>query len=319
VGRLIEKIAGDIPGSVHRSTPEPSLSPRAGSKKIPIKPLIALASLFVIAAIYAYWSRPSTRQLESPQSCLKSAGGGMRYYEAEDAVLSGGAREDREHLGFSGLGFVSGYGVESLPAAAIGVDGPSTTFRVDVPSDGEYQVDLCYGNGNDSPRALTIYVNGERVKQTILPNVAQRWNVWLTQTETLPLRDGRNTISYQKSEYSDGEVNLDFIGIGRSLQDQIIELAHEIETARKNISGQPQVATEPFARRIRTKNGIVPECLKPPLRATLGYWPTTFSAPAEDCHIYPLVDARLARDDQYYSKNKEELERGVTAHNKDEV
>jgi hypothetical protein len=54
VGKLIEKIAGDIPGSVHQSTPEPSLSPRAGSKKIPIKPLIAVASLFVIAVIYAY-------------------------------------------------------------------------------------------------------------------------------------------------------------------------------------------------------------------------------------------------------------------------
>lgn len=54
VGRLIEKIAGDIPGSVHQSTPEPSLSPQAGSKKIPIKPLIAVASLFVIAVIYAY-------------------------------------------------------------------------------------------------------------------------------------------------------------------------------------------------------------------------------------------------------------------------
>jgi hypothetical protein len=104
-----------------------------------------------------------------------------------------------------------------------------------------------------------------------------------------------------------------------SSQDQIIKLTHEIEAARKNLPGRPQVATEPFARRIRTENGVVTECLNPPIRATLGYWPVTFSTTAEDCHIYSLVDARLARDDQYYSKNKEEWERGVTAHYKDEV
>jgi serine/threonine protein kinase len=202
-----------IPGSIHRSTPQPSLPPRTGSKKIFIKPLIAVASLFVIAAIYLYWARPFTRWLKPQVSCVKSADREIQYYEAEYAVLSGGAREDRQHLGFFGLGYVSGYGVESLPTAVTGVDGPSTTFWVDAASDGQYRVDLCYGNGNDSPRTLTIYVNDEFVKRTTLPNAA-RWNIWLTQAETLPLRAGRNAISYRKSEYSDGEVNLDFIGIG---------------------------------------------------------------------------------------------------------
>jgi hypothetical protein len=102
--------------------------------------------------------------------------------------------------------------VEAL--ASRGADAPSTTFQVDAPADGQYQVGLCYGNGNDSPKTLTIYVNEERVKLTVLPNAA-RWNVWRTQAETLPLRAGRNEISYRKSEHGDGEVNLDFIGIGR--------------------------------------------------------------------------------------------------------
>lgn len=214
VGKLIEKIAGDIPGSVRRSKPEPSLSSRAGSKKIPIGPLLAVASLFIIVTSYVYWARPFKRWLEPPQSCRKPAEGEIQYYEAEDANLSGGASRDTEHLGFSGYGFVSGYGVGSLATAAIGADGPSTTFLVDAPTDGQYQVGLCYGNGNDSPRTLTIYVNEERVKRTVLPNSA-RWNVWHTQAEILPLRAGRNAISYRKSEHGDGEVNLDFIGVGR--------------------------------------------------------------------------------------------------------
>lgn len=216
VGKLIEKIAEDIPGIVRSPVPGRLSTPRAGDKKIPIKPLAALAGLLVIAAIYAYLPYPFTRWLEPPQPCRKSAVGVMRYYEAEDAGLSGGARRDTEHQGFSGHGFVSGYGIGSLPITAMGGDGPSTTFWVDAPSDGQYQVDLCYGNGNDAPKTLTIYVNEERVKRAILPNAA-RWNVWLNQAETLPLRAGRNAISYRKSEGDDGEVNLDFIGIGRGL------------------------------------------------------------------------------------------------------
>lgn len=201
VGKLIKKIAGDIPFKY------PAFL-RASSKRFLIQ--LAAAIFFVSAITYSLWTIPSTRRLGPQQSCKKSAEGETRYYEAEDANLSGGARRDREYLGFSGYSFVSGYGVD----AAVGANGASTTFEVDAPSNGQYRVDLCYANGNDSPRTLTIYVNGERFKRTILPNVA-RWNIWLTQTENLPLRAGRNEISYRKSEYDDGEVNLDFVGVGR--------------------------------------------------------------------------------------------------------
>lgn len=201
VGELIKKIAEDI-------RPKHSASPWTSNKGLLIQ--LAAAMLFVSAVIYAFWSFPLTRRQGPPQSCRKTAEGETRYYEAEDASLAGGARRDREYLGFSGYSFVSGYGVD----AAVGADGASTTFEVDAPSDGQYRVELCYANGNDSPRPLTIYVNGERIKRTILPNASQ-WNIWLTQEATLPLRAGRNAISYRKSEYDDGEVNLDFIGVGR--------------------------------------------------------------------------------------------------------
>jgi hypothetical protein len=208
VGKLIEKIAGDIPESVHRAVPKHSAFLRTSRKKLLIK--LAVATLFVSAVIYALWPLPFIPWAGPPQSCEKSAEGETRYYEAEDAVLTGGTRRDREYRGFSGNNYVSGYGVE----AAVGVDGASTTFEVEAPSDGQYRVDLCYANGNYSPRSLMIYVNGERLERTILPNAA-RWNLWRTQSETLPLRAGRNRISYVKSERDDGEVNLDFVGVSR--------------------------------------------------------------------------------------------------------
>lgn len=201
-------IAASIPASAHNSVPKRSALPRTSSRKHLIQ--LPAAILFVSAVIYALWSLSLNRWLGPPQSCGKLAEGEALYYEAEDAILSGGARRDREYRGYSGHNFVSGYGIE----AAAGANGAATTFEVYAPSDGQYRVDLCYANGKDSERMLTIYVNGERLKRTILPNAA-RWNIWLTQAETLPLRAGRNTISYRKSEYDDGEVNLDFVAIIR--------------------------------------------------------------------------------------------------------
>ncbi len=158
------------------------------------------------AGVYAFWPRPFTRWLEPSSSCPKLEAEGSRYYEAEDAELSGDASLDTQHDGHSGGGYVSGYGH--------GHPGTGTTFWVDAPSDGQYRVDLCYANGTGSAKRLTIYVNEDRVKQIRLPN-GPRWNVWLTQTESLPLRAGLNAISYRKSPSDNGEVNLDFIRVIR--------------------------------------------------------------------------------------------------------
>jgi hypothetical protein len=200
-----------------------SLFPKTNRKRLPIKLLTAAASLFLIAVIYgsrnrliAVWEGPRPNPVrEEPRPCPRSAEVGKQYYEAEAAILSGGARRDTEHPGFSGYGFVSGYGIVPLAITALDPSGPSTTFLVDVPSDGQYQVELCYGNGNTDKRALTISVNGESVRRTILPNATDKWYVWHTSAETLPLKAGRNAVSYRKSDNSDGGVNLDFIAVAR--------------------------------------------------------------------------------------------------------
>lgn len=197
-----------FPGDVPRSVSEHPSFPGAGHKKVAIKPLIALSIIFalVVAGIYAFGPRLFMRLVEPPSPCPKLEAGGSQYYEAEDAELSGDASLDAEHSGHSGDGYVSGYGH--------GHPGTGTTFWVDAPADGRYRVDLCYANRTGSAKRLTIYVNEDRVKQIRLPN-GPRWNVWLMQTETLPLRSGRNAISYRKSLSDNGEVNLDFIRVIR--------------------------------------------------------------------------------------------------------
>jgi len=181
-------------------------------QKATVQAALAAGSLALLAVIIGPLISGKLQQLpvlfmswlEPPRPCGKLAAGKSRYYEAETAKLFGDASVDSQHKGYSGAGYVSGYGH--------GHSGTGTTFPVEVPSSGDYPVDLCYGNGNGSTKTLTIYVNEKRLKQTVLPSDS-RWNLWLTKTEYLPLRPGVNEVSYRKDPSDNGGVNLDFIRV----------------------------------------------------------------------------------------------------------
>ncbi|MEU9336941.1 family 16 glycoside hydrolase [Streptomyces sp. NPDC048290] len=127
-------------------------------------------------------------------------------YEAEEAKLSGGAGFDTEHRGYSGGGFVDNYGTV----------GATTTFQVETAKKGAYDVGLRYANGPNpftGTKKISVYVNGEKVRQTALPSTGS-WTTWATHTERLTLRKGANTIAYRHDEGDDGHVNLDMIHLG---------------------------------------------------------------------------------------------------------
>jgi hypothetical protein len=60
------------------------------------------------------------------------------------------------------------------------------------------------------------------------------------------------------------------------------------------------------------------ECQKPPDIATLNFWPVAFT-PGVWCHENAPVDARLVGPDHYYSRSREEWERGLVAKKGDEI
>jgi hypothetical protein len=117
--------------------------------------------------------------------------------EAEAAELSGTAKINTDHLNFSGTGFVDGYNIA----------GPSTLFRVKAASTGIYSFELYYANAL-STSSLSIYVNGVKLKQTLLPVLAT-WDSWSTSTELIDLIAGINTIEYVYDATDGGNVNLD--------------------------------------------------------------------------------------------------------------
>lgn len=130
-------------------------------------------------------------------------------YEAEEASLSGKttgtkATVNTNHTGYSGGGFVDGFGN----------DGAAVTYYADVKTAGDYNVGIRYSNASGTAKAISVFVNGSRIKQISLANLAN-WNTWATQNETIPLSAGNNIITFKY--YGDGgdtgNVNLDYITV----------------------------------------------------------------------------------------------------------
>jgi hypothetical protein len=127
------------------------------------------------------------------------------FYEAEEGYREGGARSNTDHRGYSGIGFTDNFGNQ----------GASTTMHVTVDDPGRYEVGLRYSNGPNpfsGDKSVSLYVNGKKVKQTVLPTTVT-WEEWATKTETVYLRDGLNRIQYKVDEGDTGHVNLDLISV----------------------------------------------------------------------------------------------------------
>jgi hypothetical protein len=113
--------------------------------------------------------------------------------------LSGGAKINTDHPGYSGSGFIDGYWTQ----------GATTTFTVNVPTAGNYDVNLFFSSGG-AAATISIYVNGVKIKQTSLSS-AGGWNDWGNKAETLSLLSGNNNIAYKYDVGDTGNVNLDYI------------------------------------------------------------------------------------------------------------
>ena len=159
-------------------------------KRSALRPV--LATLAVLALVLAMIG------LSAP---ARAAGG--TTYEAESAALSGGAVVETDHAGYTGTGFVGGYTDADKGVAA-------TKFAVTAAGAGSYTTSLRYANGNGSAKTLSLYVNGSKVRQITLAATAN-WDSWATETETVTLANGAQTIAYQFDSTDTANVNLDNI------------------------------------------------------------------------------------------------------------
>jgi hypothetical protein len=122
-------------------------------------------------------------------------------YEAENAARTGGANINTNHPGYTGTGFVDGY-FNSATA--------QTAFTVSASAAGTTTLTLRYSAGNGTSTNTGLYVNGTKIKNISCPGTAN-WDTWATQTETVSLNAGNNTVAYKAETSSGSSINLDNI------------------------------------------------------------------------------------------------------------
>ncbi|GAA3774279.1 hypothetical protein GCM10022225_72470 [Plantactinospora mayteni] len=126
------------------------------------------------------------------------------FFEAEEGRTVGvGMATD--HAAYSGAGFAAGFAQ----------DGSSTRIAVDVPESGKYDLAMRYSNGPNpysGEKQLSLYVNGDRVEQTVFPSTVT-WKEWGTVITTVRLGRGRNVVEYRKEAADSGHVNLDVLAV----------------------------------------------------------------------------------------------------------
>jgi beta-glucosidase len=118
-------------------------------------------------------------------------------HQAEEAAVACGAAVQSDGSGFTGAGYVGGYSTV----------GASTSFEVDMPGDGSCALTARY-SASDSPRTLSLHVNGSKVRQIVFRPLANP-TTWDFETEMATLRAGANEVAYVADPGDTGDVRLD--------------------------------------------------------------------------------------------------------------
>jgi DUF1680 family protein len=146
-------------------------------------------------------------------------------YEAENAVLSGGAKVNTDHVGYSGTGFVDGYYNNT---------GATTTFTVNAATAGNCNVVVRYSAGHGTSTNTGLYVNCVKIKNMTCNGTAN-WDTWADQTETVALNSGSNTIAFKSESSVTTNINIDYIDVTGGTGPVNLITNPDLETG--NISG----------------------------------------------------------------------------------
>jgi hypothetical protein len=151
-------------------------------------------------------------------------------YQAESATLSGGARAETEHAGYTGNGYVGGFTDANRGAAAVTVTTSGTAA-------GANRLVLRYANGTGGTRTVTLAVNGG-VRQLSLPATAG-WASWGTVSQNVTLNAGANTLAVRYGSGDNGNVNIDSLSV-----EPVVPVAGIVEAESGTLSGGARVESE---------------------------------------------------------------------------
>ncbi|GGM75545.1 hypothetical protein GCM10011609_09330 [Lentzea pudingi] len=151
-------------------------------------------------------------------------------HQAESAALSGGARAETEHSGYTGSGYVGGFTDANRGNAAFTVTTSGSTA-------GANRLVLRYANGTGGARTVTLAVNGG-IRQLSLPATAG-WASWGTVSQDVTLNAGANTLAVRYGSADNGNVNIDSLSV-----EPVVPAAGVVEAEAGGLSGGARVESE---------------------------------------------------------------------------
>jgi hypothetical protein len=136
----------------------------------------------------------------TPPSCAAGS-----TCEAESGLLSGDARVQNDHGGYTGTGFVGGF--ETVGAAL--------SYRLSIPSSGRYAIKVRYanstgGDGKTIARTLSLKLDGGAPATLTLPTTVD-WNTWAEVGQTVALSSGSHHLIIYRNAADSGNVNIDHL------------------------------------------------------------------------------------------------------------
>lgn len=153
----------------------------------------------VSSSISSSVASSSSNQPASSSSSSAPPVGVVTTYQAENGVIVNGAVESN-HSGYTGSGFVN---YDNQVGSAL-------TWTVNQASAGPATLTFRYANGTNANRAMNIRVNGVSVNSNLAFNGTGAWNSWTSQSLSVNLQAGSNTISATATT-ADGGPNVDYI------------------------------------------------------------------------------------------------------------
>jgi hypothetical protein len=130
--------------------------------------------------------------------------------QLEHVGLSGGARIEAEHDGYSGDGYVGGFTDANQGSA-------QADFNVSLADSGDYRFTLRYANGTGSARSITFVVDG--AAQTLALPATAGWGDYGTVSFSASLVAGVQPASFRYGATDTGNVNIDNIALQKIIAD----------------------------------------------------------------------------------------------------
>jgi hypothetical protein len=124
---------------------------------------------------------------------------------AEAGLLSGDARVQNDHGGFTGTGFVGGF--ETVGAAL--------SYQLSIPTSGRYGIKVRYanstgGDGQTIARTLSLKLDDGAAATLTLPTTAN-WDTWAEVSQTVALGSGIHQLIIYRNAADSGNVNIDHL------------------------------------------------------------------------------------------------------------